>query len=283
VAVNHVWLRHFGAPLVDNVFDFGLRSDRPRHAALLDWLAVEFVNPTWRAGGRESPGGWSTKHLHQLMVTSSAYRMRSEHRDNRAANTTADPDNRYLWRMNSRRLEAEAVRDGVLFVAGNLDTTAGGPEIPLTEGETSPRRGVYFRHAHERQVKFLELFDAANPCDAYRRTESVLPQQALALTNSELAQRLSRVLAGKLTRSATTDDVFVRAAFEQVLGRPPREDEAAASAKFLARQRELFEASAAELKAAKPQPGGPSADPATRARENLVLALFNHTDFVTVR
>jgi hypothetical protein len=128
-------------------------------------------------------------------------------------------------------------------------------------------------------MEFLDLFDAANPCDAYRRTASVLPQQALALANSELAQRMSRVLAKKL--AGETD--FVRAAFESVLSRPPRAAEAAAAAKFLARQRELFAAHAAELKRNPDGPSGPSADPATRARENLVLALFNHTDFVTVR
>src|SRR5205085_2414177 len=98
--------------------------------------------------------------------------------------------------------------------------------------------------------------DAANPCDAYRRTTSVLPQQALALTNSELALQLSRVLAGKLA-PAKTDEEFVRAAFERVLGRPPRDAEATASVKFLARQRELFEANAAEVKLAAKQPGGP--------------------------
>src|SRR5439155_1678504 len=158
----------------------------------------------------------------------------------------------------------------------------GGPEIPQEQGLTSRRRSLYLAHHGETRTEFLDLFDAANPCDAYRRTTSVLPQQALALTNSELAQRLSRVLARKLA-AAKPDDEFVRAAFEQVVGRPPRENEAAASVRFLARQRELFEANAAELKATAGQPDGPSADPATRARENLVLALFNHTDFVTIR
>ena len=132
-------------------------------------------------------------------------------------------------------------------------------------------------------MQFLDLFDAANPCDAYRRCASVLPQQALALANSDLAQNLSRALAGKLSANAKEDEAFVRAAFETVLCRPPREAEEKASARFLATQRELFQANAAELTAAPKLPGGPSADPAQRARENLILALFSHTDFVTVR
>ena len=266
VAVNHVWAGHFGRPLVDTTNNFGRSGKPPTHPELLDWLAVEFVDH-----------GWQTKHLHRLIVTSRAYRTASK-----ADPQPADRDNVYLWKFPTNRLEAEAVRDSLLVTAGELDTTAGGPEIPQDQGLTSRRRSLYFAHHGEARMEFLDLFDAANPCDAYRRTASVLPQQALALTNSELAIRMSRGLAGKLS-VATSDAEFVTAAFEQVLSRPPRAAEASASAAFLARQRKLFEANTAELKAAAKQSGGPSPDPATRARENLVLALFNHTDFVTVR
>jgi hypothetical protein len=262
VAVNHIWLRHFGAPLVEDVADFGLRAAKPRHAALLDWLAVEF---------RET--GWSMKRLHRLMVTSAAYRMRSEHRDNRAANVAADGENRYLWRMNSRRLESEAVRDCELAVSGTLDRTAGGPEVALTESETSLRRGVYFRHAHERQVKFLEVFDSPSPLECYRRAVTVAPQQALALLNGPLVTDHARVLAAKLTREAEADGVFVAAA------------EAARCRAYLADE----PARLADLDKLTPLPGGPpgrvpaSAEPRQRARENLVHVLMNHNDFVTVR
>jgi hypothetical protein len=156
-------------------------------------------------------------------------------------------------------------------------------EIPQDQAQTSRRRSLYLAHHGEARAEFLDLFDAANPCDAYRRTTSVLPQQALALANSELSQRLSRSLAAKLAATTKGDDAFVRAAFERVLCRSPRDAEAITSAKFLSQQRELFEANAVELKATVKAPGGPSADPAQRARENLVLALFNHTDFVTIR
>ena len=270
VAANHIWAGHFGRPLVETTSNFGRSGKAPSHPELLDWLASELV-----------ANGWKTKHLHRLIVTSRAYRMQS----NGAAAPAAmiDADNVYLWRFPTNRLEAEAVRDGLLAVAGELDATLGGPEIPQDKAQTSRRRSLYVAHHGEARAEFLDIFDAANACDAYRRTTSVLPQQALALTNSDLAQRLSRLLAGKLAAAAKADDAFIRTTFDQVLCRPPREAEAAASTKFLVRQRELFEASAAEWKAAPKQPGGPSADPAQRARENLVLALFNHTDFVTVR
>ena len=89
VAVNHVWARHFGEPLAASLYDFGLRTPRPEHQALLDWLAVEFME-----------SGWSFKHLHKLIVTSQAYRMRSSESGPDDPNVKIDPDNRYVWRTN---------------------------------------------------------------------------------------------------------------------------------------------------------------------------------------
>src|SRR5207248_2350486 len=144
----------------------------PSHPALLDWLAAEFMEH-----------GWSMKHVHRLIVTSSAYRMASTPDD---ANLARDRDNVYLWRMPSRRLEGEAVRDCVFYVAGKLDATMGGPDIPHAQGLTTPRRSLYFQHAQEKQMEFLKLFDAAAVTECYQRKESVQPQQALALANSAL-------------------------------------------------------------------------------------------------
>ncbi len=287
VAVNHVWLRHFGSPLVDDVTDFGLRAARPRHAALLDWLAVELTEPSGRAGGREAPGApWSMKPLHRLIVTSTAYRMRSDAETGPAA---ADPENRFLWRMSPRRLEAEAVRDCVLATAGNLDLTAGGPEIPLTEAETARRRALYFRHAHERQVPFLTAFDSPNPLECYRRAVTVTPQQALAGLNSPLVLEQARLLARELAAGTDNekdpDAAFVATAFERVLFRPPTAAEADRCRVFLAVQAARL-ANPGKLTPAEGGPScrvPPSADPRLRARENLVHVLFNHTDFVTVR
>jgi hypothetical protein len=281
VAVNHLWDWHFGQPLVETTANFGRSGQRPSHPELLDWLAVEFME-----------GGWHMKRLHRLIVTSNAYRMRSHFGGPAHANQKNDPDNRLLCHFPVQRMEAEAVRDSLLHAAGELDLRVGGPEIPQEQGLTSRRRSLYFAHHGETRMEFLELFDAANTCEAYRRTSSVRPQQALALSNSELALREARVLARKLWQTvpagadtSAQEAAFVHAAFEQVIGRSPSAAEERASAVFLARQAQLFQQSQAELKAAAKDAGkeGPSTDPAMRARENLVHALFNHNDFVTIR
>jgi hypothetical protein len=273
VAVNHLWAWHFGRPLVETTFNFGRSGKRPSHPELLDWLAVQLME-----------NGWQMKELHRLIVTSSAYRMRSHLGGRDDPNHKIDPDDRLLWRFPTTRMEAEVVRDSILYAAGELDLTMGGQEIPHEQGLTSRRRSLYFAHHGESRMEFLELFDEANPCDAYRRTISVLPQQALALSNSGLELRQGRALAHKLWQAVASDpaceSTFITAAFEQVLGRPPSEAEQKASAAFLARQVLLFKANKPAGEAGS---DGPSADSAERARENLVHALFNHNDFVTIR
>ena len=275
VAVNHLWLRHFGAPLVENMFDFGLRTAKPDQAELLDWLAVELHE-----------NGWSMKRLHRLMVTSIAYRLASDGRDLPAASLARDPDNRWLWRMNSRRLEAELVRDCLLYVGGSLDLACGGPDLDQQLGDTARRRSVYFRHAYEKQMQFLVLFDAANVNECYRRSESVIPQQALAVANSPLSLTQSRLLAGQLSQTPNVaDHEFVRLAYERILARAPSPEEAASCEQFLTAQASRL-AAGSEL---TPFTGGakaevrPSSDPRQRARENLVHVLLNHNDFVTIR
>jgi cytochrome c553 len=244
VAANHIWMRHLGAPLVPSVFDFGTNGRRPVHPALLDWLAAELVERKW-----------SMKHVHKLIVTSRTYRQASTPD---AANLAADRDNLYFWRVAPRRLEAEAVRDQVLFVAGKLDLTAGGPDLDHETGLTAYRRSLYFRHAHEKQMELLKLFDAAGVSECYQRRESVVPQQALALVNSPLSAAMAKELAARIEADAGTDaTAFAGAAFARVLGRKPTAPELKECAAFLD-------------------------GPASR-RAGLVLALFNHHEFVTIR
>jgi hypothetical protein len=194
--------------------------------------------------------------------------------------------------MNPRRMEAEAVRDAMLYLAGNLDLSLGGPEIDHAKGLTNRRRSLYFRHARERQMEFLQIFDAANPEECYRRGESVRPQQAYALVNSSLALAQSRRLAARLTEfsfsakpaSDQLDEFFVVAAFETVLTRRPSEAELRDCLEFLKLQgRQLAEPAKLEPLNDAAGPVAPSKDPKQRARENLVLVLFNHHDFVTIR
>jgi mono/diheme cytochrome c family protein len=240
VVVNHVWLRHFGTPLVTSTFEFGHNGRAPTHPELLDTLAVGFMND-----------GWSLRKLHRLLVTSQAYRRDSV---GDPAALAKDSENQTYWRMNVRRMESEAVRDSVLYLAGSLDGARGGPELDHNSALTTARRSLYYRHAPEKQAEFLRLFDAANVNECYERTESIVPQQALALANSVLVEAQSRILAGKLP----TGDGFVETAFRTVLGRPPSPAEREECTRFLGQ-------------------AGP------KGRESLVHVLFNHNDFVTIR
>jgi hypothetical protein len=273
VAVNHVWLRHFGRPLVESTYDFGRNGKRPTHPELLDWLAVELME-----------SGWSFKHLHRLIVTSAAYRLRSgaglEGETNRA-----DADNVYLWQFPRRRLEAEAVRDSILFAAGELDGRLGGPVLEVKEEPNSRRRSLYFAvHPEDGgHLPMLELFDAPDACECYRRTESLVPQQALALTNGPLTLRASRLLARTLSEQTSEDAAFVIASFEQVLGRGPTAEEQAACLEFLRKQAELLRTAVPNQPAAGSATLAPATDPSLRAREGLMRALFNHNDFVSIR
>jgi hypothetical protein len=177
--------------------------------------------------------------------------------------------------MPSRQVEAEVVRDCVFYVAGQLDLTMGGPDVDQLQGLTVPRRSLYFRHAQEKQMEFLKIFDTAAVTECYRRKESIVPQQALALVNSELTLRQARLLARTLAQQCGTDRPgFVTAAFERVLSRPPTGEELTECAAFLEQQTQRYTDSRAQA---------PGTDPALRARENLVHVLLNHNDFVTVR
>ena len=287
VAVNHIWARHFGEGLVPTLDDFGRKGRRPSMPKLLDWLAAELMKPTTENGKRKTdnesgnpsavggqPLPWSMKHIHRLIVTSATYRMDSKPDP---LNLAKDPDNRYLWRMPSRRLEAELVRDNVLHVSGALDLAMGGPEVDHRQGLQSKRRSVYLRVAAEKEVEFLKIFDGPSVTECYARKQSVIPQQALALANSEIAITQSRALAQQLTDSAGSDNPrFIREAFLRILSRKPTKAEIQICAQFLADQSRF-------------QPSGPktvstgAASGIERARRNLILSLLNHNDFLTVR
>lgn len=259
VAVNHIWMRHFGQPLVPTVFDFGRKGTPPTHPELLDYLAVEFME-----------SGWSMKHLHRLIVTSRAYRISSSIADAPPANLANDPDNRFLWRRPTQRMEAQVVRDSLLFLAGTLDLTWGGPSVP-TQDEGSRRRSLYFFQSHNEHHKFLSMFDDANVLDCYRRAESIVPQQALALENSSLVQACTEGTVRQWTesRSEMSDAEFATLAFTRILGTRPGELEQQAMMRAMGQWR----ASASAR----------SVDAQGFARQGLVRALFNHNDFVTIR
>ena len=263
VAVNHVWMRHFGQPLVESVFDFGLRADRPLHQDVLDFLAVELIE-----------SGWSFKHLHRLIVTSQAYQRSSSTEGADAATLEADPTNRFYWRMNARRMESQVVRDSLLQLAGTLDPTMGGP--PLDVGSDSTRRSLYFRHSRDEQDKFLSMFDDADLLQCYRRNESIVPQQALALANSKLVLSMEGPIARRISASLPSANVttFIDAAFETILAREPTDIERRECLAFCDAMNRVL----AENDSASDSVDGPA-----RIRMRLVHSLLNHNDFISIR
>jgi hypothetical protein len=261
VAVNHMWARHFGQPLVPTIFDFGRKGTPPTHPALLDWLAVELME-----------NAWSMKHMHQVMVTSRAYRMTSSLAGAAEANRKTDPDNRYFWHMNSARMESQVVRDSLLYLAGDLDMKIGGPSVEIPQQEASRRRSLYFFHSAIDRNRFLTTFDEADPLECYRRRESIIPQQALALANSQLALTVASKVAARLGAKLgdVPDREFARSAFTMLLAASPNEAELNACAQAIDQWRSLY--------------AKQSASEATQTvRTHLVHALLNHNDFVTVR
>jgi hypothetical protein len=250
VAANQIWLRHFGQAIVPSPNDFGRNGKPPSHPQLLDWLASEFM-----------AHDWSAKAMHRLIVTSSTYRMASTPDE---ADAKLDPDNTFLWRMNSRRMEAEVVRDNLLYVSGSLDLAMGGPDIDHNLGLKSKRRSIYFRQAAEKEMEFLKIFDGPAVTECYMRRPTVVPQQALAMANSELTLNEAKSLAKKLSADTGDDgEAFARRAYQQILARLPKPDELTLCRNFLETRTQTSSA--------------------TRAREALVTVLFNHNDFVTIR
>ncbi|MEO8493538.1 MAG: PSD1 and planctomycete cytochrome C domain-containing protein [Planctomycetota bacterium] len=261
VAVNHIWTRHFGQPLVESVTDLGRRAPRPAQQALLDWLAVDFMSHDW-----------SMKHLHRMIVTSQTYRLSTSVANADASTRDTDPKNEYYWRRLPIRMESQVVRDSLLQLAGVLDATLGGPTIDPNKGDTAYRRSLYFTHSRDDQNKFLTMFDDAAIDRCYRRDESIVPQQALTLANSKLSLTLARKMAENLERELgeVSDEQFVAAAFTMILAIAPTADETSACLEAIRQTTEVL------TKANHPQA-------ASRARADLVHALLNHNDFVTIR
>ncbi|MCA9046833.1 MAG: DUF1553 domain-containing protein, partial [Planctomycetaceae bacterium] len=260
VAVNHIWGRHFGRPLVATVFDFGRKGAKPTHPELLEWLAVELMQHNW-----------SMKHIHRLIVLSDTYGQSPLNAEAASASRELDPENKTYWYANPTRVEAQVVRDSLLSLAGELDSTLGGPSIPVNDAK-SRRRSLYFVHSHNEHQQFLSTFDDADVLECYRRAESIVPQQALALENSEFAREMSQAITVQIEKqSPELDDAqFVQQAFQRILCTVPTEEETAVSIRILKQFQEL--ARSKNLN-----------EPAARARVNFVQALVNHNDFVTVR
>jgi hypothetical protein len=236
VMVNRIWRWHFGAGLLRSTDNFGNLGDRPSHPELLDWLAVRFVD-----------SGWSVKALHRLIMLSSTYQMSTTYN---AAAAEADPDNRLLWRMNRRRLEAEAVRDSLLFVSGQLDSSLAGtllnskPRAYVTSTTSvdatnyiSNRRSLYLPVVRSALYDPFQAFDFAEPTTIKGdRDNTTIASQALFMMNSELMNEQSARLATRLAAEQPNDRAArVRDLYLIALGRQPAQTEIARALAFVDR------------------------------------------------
>jgi hypothetical protein len=234
--VNRVWQYHFGVGLVDSANDFGHMGSTPTHPELLDWLAVTFRDQ-----------GGSLKQLHKLIVMSATYRQSSA---NDAANATVDAENRYLWRMNRQRLDAESVRDAVLAASGKLDLTMGGPSAeqfwfkddhsPVydysrfdIDSPASYRRSVYrfiVRSVPDPLMDRLDCPDAS--LITAKRNTTITAIQALALLNNPFLVRQAEQLAARVKGLSPERDEQIAWIYRLTLGRNPRGDETRRLAEF---------------------------------------------------
>ena len=243
VAVNRVWQAYFGAGIVSTPNDFGFMGGRPTHPDLLDFLANELV-----------ASGWSLKHVHRIVLTSSTYRQASENPGQRDAAIESDPLNHLLWRGPRRRLSAEEVRDAMLAAAGTLNLEYGGRSVMLpvepelvdllydpTQWRVARdagqhwRRSVYLIAKRNLRLPFMEVFDQPPLLTSCaRRESSTHAPQALELLNGRTSNDLAERFADLLQREAGEDsERVIRHAYMLTAGRPPTAGEAELAREFL--------------------------------------------------
>ncbi len=296
VLVNRVWHHHFGRGIVGSLGDFGHLGERPTHPELLDWLASEFVAQ-----------GWSLKQMHRLILTSTVYRQTSA-RD--AEKERIDPDNHLLGRMNSRRLEAETIRDAMLVASGKMNPKMFGAPVPVktdedgqivigvdtndTAGRPSGkfvalngeefRRSVYVQERRSKPLGMLETFDLPRMepnCEA--RNISTVAPQSLAMMNGEFTLTQSKHLAERLVREAGADLVAeVKRAWLLAFSNTPSDSEIKSSTDFLARQTAYFQAHPTKLAAPAKGKEAPPAEPPLQALTTLCQALLTSNQFLYV-
>jgi hypothetical protein len=219
VIVNRVWRLHFGRGLVATPSNFGRLAEPPTHPELLDHLASKFV-----------ASGWSLKQLHREIMLSAAYQQSSRKRDDGWA---VDPDNRWLWRMNRRRLEVEPWRDAILAVAGTLDESIGGPSADLAD-EDNRRRTLYARVSRHELNPLLRLFDVPDPnITSDGRPITTAPLQQLFVMNSEFMIAGARAFASRICSAEADGAARIQFAVQQAYGRPATDGEVQMGLEFI--------------------------------------------------
>ncbi len=241
VMVNRIWQYHFGQAPVKTANDFGRHGHPPSHPELLDWLAQRFID-----------SGWSIKSLHRTIMLSRTYRQSSRHS---AAAQQLDPGNQLLSAYPRHRLDAEAIRDTLLLLGGNLDPTPGGahPFPPQDQWKftqhnpfkaiyESNRRSVYLMTQRIQRHPYLAIFDGADPATSVpSRLTSTTPLQALYLLNDKFVHEQASGLARQLLSEVPDDAARIERVWKRMFSRPPEPDESAATLQLLADVRSELE------------------------------------------
>ncbi|MEZ5396253.1 MAG: DUF1553 domain-containing protein [Bryobacterales bacterium] len=235
VMANRLWRWHFGEGIVPSVDNFGHLGQLPTNQPLLDWLALRFVE-----------NGWSVKKMHRMMLLSSTYQMSSDF-DAKAAEV--DPENTLLWRFSRQRLDAEAMRDAIVSIAGDLDAEMGGSIMDFKDRQyvantakrggidyDRNRRAVYLPVVRSSMYDVFSAFDFADPSTANGdRNATVVAPQALFMMNGTIVLSHTRMLAESLLADESrADGDRLREAYERVLGRLPTPEEIDRVQTFLA-------------------------------------------------
>jgi hypothetical protein len=262
VIVNRAWHHHFSVGIVATPGNFGHSGAGATHPELLDWLAVDFMEH-----------GWSLKRLHKQIMTSTVYRQSSRRpQDPGAGSERVDPENKLLWRMNLKRLEAEIVRDAILAVSGKLDRTAGGPPVMITKpsdglsmvvkGATPTshrRRSIYLLARRVYPLKFLEVFDAPiMPINCTKRANSATVLQSFTFLNGPFVIENAAHLAERVLKTSGDEPARqIETAYRLALSRQPTASEIRKCRAYLDEQTTLH---AGDKSSGKPEPRKALAD-----------------------
>jgi hypothetical protein len=262
---NRIWGWHFGRALSATPNDFGRMGMRPTHPELLDYLANAYI-----------ANGWKMKPLHRMLLLSSSYRQASlSPRESQFA--AKDPENKWLWKMNRRRLEAEEIRDSLLAVSGRLNPKAGGPSVMMDidpelikdlkrpqywvttrDRREHDRRTIYMIYKRNLILPFMQVFDSPDTLlSCARREQSTHAPQALELMNGTFSNSMAQALAARLKSLSSDTREQVDYAWRLAAGRLPNPQERAISLKYLS-------------------------DPDPAAAREFALSLFNTNAFLYV-
>ncbi len=221
VITNRIWQYHFGNGLVGTSNDFGHLGERPSHPELLDWLTTKFVKE-----------GWSFKKMHRLSMNSATYKLSATH-PHPEKGSMKDPANRLHWRRDIRRLNAEQIRDSVLFVSGKLDMKLGGTSVK----GTVPRRSIYVIVKRNVKDPVLGAFDfAGGITSTSKRNVTTTPTQSLLMINGDWMRTRASAMGVRILKSAKTTPERVTLAFRLAYGRYPTTEEQQALIAFMKNQ-----------------------------------------------